>query len=253
MIYDRYAALYDGSGQIRFALLVTTYLAEILAHHPVSGRRMLDLACGTGTLAIEMADQGWDVIGLDRSPAMIRQAQAKVEATHLRGSLSFVVEDMRYATHSLPSRSFDLVTCTYDSLNYLTSESDLFDCFRSISDALVPGGLFVGDMNTRHFLEFEWGVCAIREQTGFVQVEQSYFDRWNATSTMVLTGFVGDDQGGYERFDEVHVERAYPPDLVEDLLMRAGLQIEAQYDSFTFSPPHAQSQRIFWVARRRAE
>jgi hypothetical protein len=134
----------------------------------------------------------------------------------------------------------------------MTSEADLLACFESAAHALAPGGLFIGDMNTRHFLEFEWGSCAVREQDGFVQIEQSHFDPQLATSTMVLTGFIGDDELGYQRFDEVHVERAYPPELVDDLLGRAGLRVEARYDSFTMSPPGPRTQRIFWAARKPA-
>ncbi|NTW98033.1 MAG: class I SAM-dependent methyltransferase, partial [Oscillochloris sp.] len=175
MIYDRYAALYDASGQVRFALLVAVYLHELLSRHPIAGRRMLDLACGTGTLALSMADAGWEVVGLDGSPAMIGQAQAKAAGAALAGSVRFVVGDMRCAAYALPPAAFDVVTCTYDSLNYMTSESDLLGCFQSAAEALAPGGLFIGDMNTRHFLEFDWGACAVREQEGFIQVEQSIF------------------------------------------------------------------------------
>jgi SAM-dependent methyltransferase len=211
---------------------------------------MLDLACGTGTLALCQAGEGWHVVGLDGAPAMIAQAEAKAAGAALPGSARFILGDMRRADRALPPGSFDLVTCTYDSLNYMTSEADLLACFESAAYALAPGGLFIGDMNTRHFLEFEWGACAVREQEGFVQVEQSHFDPQSATSTMVLTGFVGDDVAGYERFDEVHVERAYPPELVRDLIERAGLRVEACYDSFTTTPPGPRTQRIFWAARR---
>ncbi|MBX0329284.1 class I SAM-dependent methyltransferase [Oscillochloris sp. ZM17-4] len=251
MIYDRYAALYDSSGQVRFALLVAVYLRELLARHPAPGNRVLDLACGTGTLAMGLADEGWHVTGLDAAPAMIAQAEAKSVGATFPGSARFVCGDMRDAARALPPAAFDLVTCTYDSLNYMLSESDLLACFQSAADALSPGGLFIGDMNTQHFLEFEWGTCAVRELEGFVQIEQSHFDPQLATSTMVLTGFVGDDDEGYERFDEVHVERAYPMEFVDVLMARVGLTVEAHYDSFTLSPPGPYTQRIFWVARKR--
>ncbi|NTW01414.1 MAG: class I SAM-dependent methyltransferase [Oscillochloris sp.] len=250
MIYDRYAALYDVSGQVRFALLVNVYLRELLSLHPVVGRRMLDLACGTGTLALCQADEGWHAVGLDSSPAMVAQAKAKVAHGTFAGSTRFIVGDMRYAAQYLPPAAFNLVTCTYDSLNYMTSEADLLACFESAAYALAPGGLFIGDMNTRHFLEFEWGDYAVREQEGFVQIEQSHFDSQSAISTMVLTGFVGTDDTGYERFDEIHRERAYPLDLVSELIGRAGLAVEACYDSFTTSSPGPHAQRIFWVARK---
>jgi SAM-dependent methyltransferase len=263
-IYHDYAPFYDGSGQIRFAVLMGQYLRELLAHHPVAGRRALDLACGTGTLAIILADDGWQVLGLDRSAPML--AIARGRSADAGYDIGFVEGDMRElnakrkmqnvespadnsAICNLQS-AFDLVTCTYDSLNYLLAEADLASCFTGAAAALRPGGLFFADMNTRHFLEHDWGVCDVLERPGFVQVAQSHFDPTSACSTMVLIGFAGDDERGYLRFDETHIERAYAPDVVARLLEAAGLQVEASYDCFTFQPAHDRSQRIAWIARK---
>jgi SAM-dependent methyltransferase len=263
-IYHDYAPFYDGSGQIRFAVLIGQYLRELLARHPISGRWALDLACGTGTLALIMADDDWQVIGLDRSAAML--AIARERAADTGSAIDFVEGDMRElnakckmqnveraadkSAFRIPHFAFDLVTCTYDSLNYLLAEADLASCFAGVAAALRPGGLFFADMNTRHFLEHDWGVCDVLERPGFVQVAQSHFDSTNACSTMVLTGFAGDDEHGYQRFDETHIERAYAPEIVAGLLEAAGLQIEASYDCFTFQPAHDRTQRIAWVARK---
>lgn len=247
-IYDRYAPLYDASGQVRFALLTHSYLGELLGRHGCPGRRALDLACGTGTLALLLAADGWRVTGLDRSPAMLAQAEAK--AAGASGDVRFVAGDMRRADELVGHGQFDLATCTYDSLNYMRHADDLAACFRAAAAALVSGGLYVADMNTRHFLEHDWGDCLIREQEGYVQIERSEFEPATASNTMLLTGFVGDDAAGYTRFDETHVERAYPAEQVAGLIGAAGLCVEAQYDSFTFSPPGPHTQRIFWVARK---
>jgi len=259
-IYHSYAPFYDGSGQLRFAVLVGHYLSELLARHPVAGRRALDLACGTGSLALMLADAGWEVVGLDLAEPMLACARAKAENADLGSNVVFVQGDIR----DLPTREsqrsnvgtferspgFDLVTCVYDSLNYLLTAEELAACFTGVAGALAPGGLFVADMNTRHFLEHDWGTCEALEQPGFVQVSQSHFDAATACSTMVLTGFAGDDERGYSRFDEVHVERAYAPELIADLLAAAGLRVEAAYDCFTFHPHAERSQRIAWVARK---
>jgi SAM-dependent methyltransferase len=250
MMYQSYAAVYDGSGQVRFALLMASYLKELLHRHPVAGLRVLDIACGTGTLALILASEGWDVWGLDRSAAMLEQARAKAANANLSGSVVFVEADMRSVASAIPLASFDLVTCTYDSLNYLLTESDLGACFRSVAAALRPGGLFVGDMNTRHFLEYHWGACEIQEQSGYVQVTQSYFDPTTATTTMLLTGLVGNDDQGYARFEEIHAERAYPLATIELLLEQSALYCEATYDCFTFDPPSATSHRMLWLARK---
>ncbi|MEF3273498.1 MAG: class I SAM-dependent methyltransferase [Chloroflexus sp.] len=248
MTYNRYAAVYDGSGQIRFALLTALYLEEILQRHPVEGRRVLDLACGTGTLLAILAERGWEVTGLDSSAAMLAQAAAKL--AHAPTKVELYHGDMREIATLLPANAFDLVTCTYDSLNYLIGSKDLAACLQGVAQVLAPRGLFVGDMNTRHFLAVDWGQCQLSEQPGYVQIERTYFDPTSDTSTMWLTGFIGDDHAGYERFDEIHIERAYPTVQVAALIETAGLVLEGCYDGFTFQPPVATTQRICWVARK---
>jgi len=270
MIYHDYAPFYDGSGQLRFAVLMGQYLNELLDRHPIGGRRALDLACGTGTLALRLADAGWDVVGLDSSAAMLDQARAKAENMVTPGRIEFVLGDMRelptnderpmtkdqssqtdfLSSFVLRPSSFDLVTCVYDSLNYLLDERDLAACLEHVARVLAPGGLLVADMNTRSFLEYDWGVCEVIELAGLVQVMQTYFDSAAACSTMVLSGFAGDDERGYTRFDETHIERAYDPEVVERLLRSAGLEVEAVYDCFTFQPIADRTQRIAWVARK---
>jgi SAM-dependent methyltransferase len=258
-IYQNYAPFYDGSGQIRFAVLMGQYLREVLSRHPVAGRRALDQAGGTGTLALILADDGWQVLGLDRSAPMLaiareRAADAGYDIAFVEGDMRSLNDERRMMNDEKLSEeydsSFDLVTCTYDSLNYLLTEADLAACFAGAAVALRPGGLFFADMNTRHFLEHDWGVCEVLERPGFVQVAQSHYDPASACSTMVLIGFAGDDDRGYQRFDETHIERAYPPETIAGLLEAAGLQIEASYDCFTFQPAHDRAQRIAWVARK---
>ncbi len=294
--FQAYAPFYDSSGQMRFAVLMGQYLGDLLEHHPVAGRRALDLACGTGTLALILADRGWDVVGLDRSEPMLAIARAKAEAADTAGRIAFVLGDMRNllpAAHRSPTdamgtppvepkrhakaepappagepapagpdappaplaneqwlESFDLVTCTYDSLNYLLTADDLARCFQGVARVLRPGGLFFADMNTRRFLELDWGECEVLERPGYIQIAQSRFDPATACSTMVLTGFVGSDEHGYDRFDETHIERAYEPEVVAELLTAAGLGVEAAYDCFTRQPAHERSQRIAWLARK---
>jgi SAM-dependent methyltransferase len=250
MMYDRYAAVYDGSGQVRFALLMAPYLADLLRRHPTPARRILDAACGTGSLALILAAEGSTVLGVDRSPAMLEQARTRAASAALAEHVEVREGDIRRLARIVPAGAFDLVTCTYDSLNYMLTEADLAACFHSFAYALADGGLFVGDMNTRFFLEHGWHTCTILEQSGYIQVEQSLFDASCAMVTLALTGFIGDDEQGYERFDEVHAERAYPAETIARLLGEAGLIVEAAYHCFTFNPPGPTTPRIAWVARK---
>lgn len=252
--YHLYAPYYDLTGQVRFAILMGQYVREVLERHPVPGTRALDLACGTGTLALMLADDGWNVVGLDASPAMLEQARAKAANLDTGGRAVFVQGDMRNVASmnspELQPASFHLATCVYDSLNYLLHEDELAACFTGVAAMLAPGGLALLDMNTRYFLEYDWLPSEVLELPGFVQVSQSHFDAVTARSTMVLTGFAGDDTQGYQRFDEVHVECAYAPATIAALLEAAGLVVEAYYDCFTFQATNERTQRIAWIARK---
>src|SRR5262245_28250201 len=112
-IYHDYAPFYDGSGQIRFAVLMGQYLREVLSHHPVVGRRALDLACGTGTLAAILADDSWQVVGLDRSAPMLARARAR--AANDGYDIAFVEGDMRQLNDERRRMNDDEPSQKYDS------------------------------------------------------------------------------------------------------------------------------------------
>lgn len=245
--YNHYAPLYDRSGQMRFGVLMDLYLRDLLRIHVAPGATMLDLACGTGTLALLMAERGWHVTGLDRSPAMLREAERKLtEAGDL--PVRFVEGDMRDFAVDAP---VDLVTCCYDTLNYLTEKPDLERCFAAVARALQPNGLFCFDLATDYFLRHHWNGTEIEEFDDWTQIMRSSYDAATGLSTLHLTGFVKERNGLYRRFTETHIERAYDEQTVRELLHAAGFAVEAVYDCFTTQPPNDRSLRVMYVARRK--
>ncbi len=217
-IYSGYAAAYDRSGQIRFAVLANMYIGEVLQRHTTVGKRMLDLACGTGTLAILRAEAGWDVIGLDQSPAMLDEARRKGFASDV--TLTLIEGDMRSFALEQP---VDLVTCFYDSLNYLLQDQDLLGCFASVYRALKPGGLFCFDFATDYFLREYWQGTETYEEDDYQHTMTSSYDEERHLSTLVLDGIVRFRNGEESRYREVHVERGYARSDVEQLLVQAGI------------------------------
>ena len=245
-IYDHYAQVYDDSGQIAFSLKMIPSLDGLLRRHPVPRRSMLDLACGTGTVALSFAQQGWDVFGVDGSSGMLDRAGQKAEQTGHNLTLS--QQDMRHFV--LPQR-VGLITCLYDSLNYMLTMADLQQVLRRVAATLVPGGVFMADMNTQITLEQVWG-----NNTFFVEREdlalvlRSGYEPETRLSTVHIVGFVRQQDGHYSRFDEHHAEIAYQEDEVHAVLEASGLQAEASYKCFLFEPPDAETRRIMWVARK---
>ena len=106
----------------------------------VAGRRLLDVACGTGNSFMPMLARGYEVTACDLSPSMVARARAKAA-----GRAHVTVADMR----ALPwTGRFDLLTCVDDSMNYLLSTTDLVAALRSMANALAPRGLAVFDTNS---------------------------------------------------------------------------------------------------------
>jgi SAM-dependent methyltransferase len=247
-IYTTYARVYDRSGQMRFAIIMGMYLKEVLGRHHAPGLRMLDLACGTGTLALLMAEDGWSVTGIDRSTAMLDEARRKRDSAGV--DVVFLEGDMR--DFALPE-PVELITCCYDSLNYLLEDDDLAICFRTIAAALAPGGLLCFDLATEYFLREYWLGVEAHHGDDYDYTIASSFDEPTGYSTLTVEGVVQDESGDEQPLREVHVERAHAPEVVEQLLRDAGLITEAVYDCFTFQAPEARSLRQFWVVRKPGE
>jgi len=245
-IYDAYAAVYDQSGQLAFSLKMLPYLNAILVRHPVSGNGLLELACGTGTVAIAMAGAGWHVYGVDGSAQML--AQARIKAAGEGVTVNWSQQDIRRIV--LPER-VHLATCLYDSMNYMLTSHDLEAVFGQVYDALLPAGLFLFDMNTAYVLSTVWDdeTYWVDEEAFTVILHNDYDPlHQRAHATLTLFQRTGDNQ--YAKIVEKHTEQAYPEEHVTTLLCDAGFVVEARYHCFGFTAPNDTTPRIMWVARR---
>ncbi len=244
-IYEDYAEVYDASGQLAFSLRMIPYLQTLLDAHAVEGRTLLELACGTGTIAVSFAQNGWRVYGVDGSPQMIAQARAK--AAQLGAEVHWSSQDMRRFVLPEP---VNLATCLYDSMNYMLTSEDLLAVFRRVYSALAPNGLFLFDMNTAYCLATVWdGATFFEDSPDLSMVLKSGYDERRQRCAVVVTCFqrVGEL---YRKIVEQHTEQAYPPEQVATLLVDAGFALEASYHCFSLEPPRATARRILWAARR---
>lgn len=123
------------------------YTLKLCEKFSLKPKRVLDLACGTGTCCIILSEKGYEVVGIDGSREMLEVARRKTESQNSRVKL--VRGDMRSFTLE---ESVDLVTCIFDSINYILHENELESCFRSVNSVLSLGGLFIFDLNTDYGL-----------------------------------------------------------------------------------------------------
>ena len=137
--YDALAPAYDAfTAEYRHDLWLHAIEYTAL-RHGLRGRRLLDLACGTGKSFLPLLERGYAVTACDLSPEMA------IRAAHKAPSARVITADMR----ALPVLgTFDLVTCLDDALNYLLHRDELARTLTGIGARLAPGGVAVWDLNT---------------------------------------------------------------------------------------------------------
>ena len=207
-----------------------------------------DIACGAGAACIVFAGHGLNVTGTDKSPYMIRKAEAN--AMRAGRDVLFMVQDYRDLALGEP---VDLVTCMYDSLNFMRSESDLAKVFSAVHAALHRGGLFIFDMYTIRGIAETWGTKAEIHTVGadhFIATRTA-MDFDGRTNTKTLYGFSRAGDGQWRRWEERHQIWAYPIDLIEALLAGSGFQLldKIDWEHPRREPASDQTCRALFIAK----
>jgi SAM-dependent methyltransferase len=250
-IYNRFASIYQRGPYVRFSQnLAESVLPEYLEYLNFHPSNLLDIACGEGSFAVAMAQAGYQVTGVDQSQQMIDLARRR--AREADAKVDFWVDDMRSLSYR---NTFDLVTCFFDSMNYLLTVRDLQDAIRSAYNALKKGGLYIFDMNTVYGLAVDWmrdKTYIQNEADDFIEMHQQSFDYENLIATLQITIF---KQSGdlWERIEETHQERGYPIADLQFLLHETGFEIVGMYGSLSKrSDVGTASPRVWFAARKPA-
>jgi len=244
--YQQFAHIYDKMKHDEFSVRMFNYTQRILKRLRYRPKSVLDLACGTGTAAVKWAGNNVKTFGIDGSEHMLEIAQIKADDEH--APVMFSRQSM--ASFSLPQQ-VDLVTCYFDSINYLLSLDDVERCFKSVNRALYPSGYFIFDFNTPEAMKTLWDTQTYADESDDLAWiwKNCYFAK-TKQAQIRATFFVR--QGDiWERFDEIHAERGYTITEIKKLLMAAGFQVNHVYDCLHFTKPDRQSVRVAIVARKK--
>jgi SAM-dependent methyltransferase len=226
-----------------------SWLEEYWAQHG-QPRTLVDLGCGTGTIALAIAAKGLHVVGIDLSEGMLEVAINKEKmlrkVDRVTGSLDWQQQDMR--RWSLPQQVECVISC-FDCQNYLLSEAELLQTFQRTYAGLVHGGMFLFDLHHRN----QFDAYAMNAPFCLDEEEISYIWNcsWNEDQTILehrITLFIR-EQDIYLKVVEVHHERVYAEQTIILLLEQAGFARIESYSDFSFvSVDDEQTHRLFFVA-----
>jgi SAM-dependent methyltransferase len=215
------------------------YIESLLSEHAPEATDVLELGCGTGRFARELAGcRDIRYLGADASPNMIRVARDRDHSS----DLDFDVLDFRRFELE---RRFDVVILLYDGLNYLLEEEDIGKVLSVAQNHLRPGGLFIFDqstptnsLNNQNFFED----AGANDIGSFVR--QSHYD---VDTRLHHTHFdIALPAGTYH---EHHVQRAYSIAEVRSLVRESEWTILGVLDGFTHDPASESSERVHWILK----
>jgi SAM-dependent methyltransferase len=230
--YDAIARLYDPwSRSVTEDVSFYVEQAERVAPGPI-----VELAVGTGRIAVPIAAAGISVIGVDSSSGMLEICRERAEVAGV-GELV----ELRFGDLQQPpvSERVELVICPFRSYLHLHTDEDRLGALRAARELLVPDGRFVFDV-------FAPAADDIAETNGrWLERELDIYERadWN-TDTRTLTLSVRGPGG-----ESTMVLAWLSADEWRALLERAGFQVEALYGWFDRRPFRG-GEDMVWIARR---
>jgi SAM-dependent methyltransferase len=256
---ELYAQLYDvwvndWEGEVDF-------YRELIGHSSLKSDGVLEVACGTGRVTIQLAKDGIDITGFDLSPELLEFAHNKSLGMP---NVNWLVGDMR--TFEV-GRQFGFVISPGHSFQFMTTPDDQVKCLEQIKAHLVPDGIFVLHIDHQ---DFDWIAGLLKNEKPVFQksnrithptTNQEFIRSWGWTFEPVTqTATV---QVNWEEIDEngsiIQIWKMEPKQLhcifpfeMEHLLKLVGFSIEAVYGDFFKSELTSQSGQMIWVARNKA-
>ncbi len=244
-IYKGFAYYYDMLMQDINYSQWADYIESIFHRFKARPSLIADLGCGTGSFCLEMANRGYEMIGIDLSPDMLSIAQTKAQQQG---------RDILFLNQGISEfelyGTVDAVVCLLDSINYITYKNDVKKAFKLVENYLNPGGLFIFDVNSRYKFENVLADNVYYQVSDDVTyIWQNGFDKKSRICRFDLTFFtrVGEL---YNRFDEIHYERAYDLDELSGMIKGSGMDLCGTYGAFGFGKPSDKCERIFIVCKK---
>jgi len=243
MPYRSFALLYDALlGNAMFPLIRRNF-EWVVRRYGIRFRSAADVACGTGTFVRYLCQWGVPVFGVDRSTSMLRIAMQKNRENGAR----FLRQDLRQLQLPYP---VDLITCHFDSLNYLLSTRDLFMALCRFRANLTKGGYAIFDMVTDVSPEPKQGVRVQQfNLPGSSSIWAIAQDPARQLRVVRMHNFFAIGAGKYRREREVHAQRQYPVGVVVELLVRCGFNVCGVHDAASFVAATPRTYRAIYVAR----
>jgi len=229
--FGLYAEVYDLIYHDKDYSAEARFIADLIrgfAREPGSRPHVLDLACGTGRHAIELAALGFDVAGSDISASMLDVARNAARASGQ--SIPFYQES--FQSSGRIDGQFDAVLAMFASLGYLLDPAELTLALEGIRKLLVPGGLFIFDVWNGLAVLRDFSPVRVKRAKGgateVIRISRTSLDEIQQVAHVEFEFVVLRNGVETVQFSEEHHVRFFFPREIGEILSRSGFALAAQ-------------------------
>jgi len=247
--YSVLAAIYDTVMRDIDYVMWSDFIDEIIQTHNPDAYDILELACGTGSMAIALDELDcYSITATDASENMLDVARQKTAL----GVNDLKWQQVNYFDINLEPE-YDIALMLYDSINYALTPADVLKALNQVHKVLRKDGLFIFDFTTpgnsvRH-------AEALNDE-GSTPDNYRYvrLSRYLPSEKMHYNEFeiekLAEDKIYIERrYREVHKQRVYTLQEMRDIIAQSNFTIEAEYDAFELEPANENSDRVTMVLK----
>lgn len=243
--YEALAFSYDSLTQDIPYEQMLSYMEALLQRHGRHPETVLDLACGTGSMSVLLAQKGYRVLAADLSEDMLAMAWEK--AAELEENRPyFICQPMEELQLPEP---VDWIVCCLDSMNYVTQPEKCCEAIKRCYQALTPGGVMIFDINSAEKLKGLDGQVFLDENEDTYCVWRAEFDEEENICYYGMDIFQLEGDAWLRSFEE-HAEYAYSTEELTQFLRKAGFETVELYGDRRFEAPGAGEQRIYFYAQK---
>ena len=242
--YERFAEVYD---ELMTDIPYDAYVNWIQSYAPAQNNpTLLDIGCGTGTLALMLNEAGYQVSGIDLSEEMLAVANARIEQAGATIPLYAMSMDELDGFADL-----DVAIIPIDSINYVLEERAVYETLQRVYNSLRDGGQLFFDVHSLFKMEDIFLNGPFTYDDGRIAyIWHTEPGEYAYSIESEISFFVETESGLYERFDEQHAQRSFAPQQYVAWLQELGFtEVEVTADWST-EAPEEESERIFIRAKK---
>ncbi len=250
-IYTSLAPLYDTLMHDVDYDAWADYIDEIIQYHHEYASKILELACGTGTMALSMNELGYyDITATDASEEMLKIAQEKT----YYAMPGIKLQKMDYLNIDIKD-SFDVIFTVFDSINYLENKAQILKLLNDCHSILNNNGLFIFDfstpVNSMEAVDYLDNDEASNQQYRYYRTSRYNQKDKIHYNEFIIEQFANDGKTVINRFEEIHKQYIYTLDEILEIVAESPYHLEAAYGDFDLVEANNESARVTIVLKCR--